>query len=769
MTPEGDERVVHHRPDSLRDEIKKENTPTEMREAFAPKIERIRSLCDNNATETVAVQGAISSMKTWLMVVCAEALLDAGKSVTIFAPQKGNRSSIADRLGKFGVPYIERPARLDLCVWDDWRESVGYVDEAVCANNGCSRYPDSADLDELAREAIGLDRLYCDETALQIGQNRAEGLADMVSDRICPFYLTKAIDDHVASDEAVRVATTAKAFANAAGDGFGDADVVLVDETHTVAGDVDRVIEEIDIDSVCRGLEKATDSLHSGREKAIKAANELRTLHGHIEVWVKDTERDPLELSELFSSGFPSPGQALGLVDEASTELIGEAKRQAASSRWDAADRAIDARRALGDLYDFLTAAQSWAEEDRDFVHVVHEAGEGVSSQMYLQRVENRQTGCSVADIYEAWQENGTHPAIKQRWGGLLEQNLSKVWEGRSVDPSSMWEEPQSVLRPLDVLREITNAGTLVGFSATHNELSDPARSPDENRDTRHRLTTAPLQLRSDGDSGSRYQGDTAVDAETPWFREIVCEAQDESGTRLVAVPINSGNAEKWKTMPVQELKLPDVHGESKPAPGLVPHSRGAVGAKDLEVMDVDAVLCGVQVQSPLDTIYRLISYWEMVAPEHEDPEEALAESWRLLAQHAVSGTIQAGGRFPSDTTNLIFERADLLELAGYEHSEATAEDPGFTGAFVKEFSQLNRQWMREQGVFRAKRVVRSLENDDTKRATSKQFTSRFTTTYEGTTRLDAREAFFAAEENGEMELVSGELRLCRGAKSEER
>jgi len=164
---------------------------------------------------------------------------------------------------------------------------------------------------------------------------------------------------------------------------------------------------------------------------------------------------------------------------------------------------------------------------------------------------------------------------------------------------------------------------------------------------------TAPLQLRSDGDESPGYHGRTSVDAATPWFQALVRQAKEEAGARLAAVPINGTNEAKWEAMPVETLELPTSGGGVGGQAGLVPHSRGAIGAKDLEQLPIDAVLCGVQVQGPAATARRVVALWELLAPEHDDPTDALERGWRLLAQHAVSGTIKRpAGSAPTPRTS---------------------------------------------------------------------------------------------------------------------
>jgi hypothetical protein len=382
-----------------------------------------------------------------------------------------------------------------------------------------------------------------------------------------------------------------------------------------------------------------------------------------------------------------------------------------------------------------------------------------VTNDIAFRSVADRQTAVSPSDVYAAWCEHGTHPAIEARWGGLLEHHLEAVWNGRRTVPGGDRETMGAATAPLERLREAAGANTLVGYSATHNELSDRARRPTEERTTAHDLVTAPLYLRARGDLAGRFHGRRAVSPETPWFRDLVAAAKEASNARLAAVPINSTAAADWDEMPVEALTIPDGSGGTTTTPGLVPHSRAAIGEKNLESLDIDAVLCGVQVQSPARTARRLIAYWELLAPRASDAVEALSQGWRLLAQHALAGTIQAAGRFRVSATNVIFERPGLVELAGYEYSPLSRATGGFPGALAERFGTTEERFRRSRDAVRAKRIVGYLRDHESKEPTRKQYLSKFAEVYDAT-EAQATEAFVTAKERGELEYVAGRLRL---------
>jgi len=394
-----------------------------------------------------------------------------------------------------------------------------------------------------------------------------------------------------------------------------------------------------------------------------------------------------------------------------------------------------------------------------DFVHLHSETrGEDIHETQF-RRVKSLIVGSTPNEVFEVWKNRGTHPTINDRWGGLLDHYIQAVWEGRAVFAGGNAVVLGALETPLDTIRSVTGANTVVGFSATHNETSDPSRSPDQLRTTAHDIAAAPLQLRSPGDQRSDYHGKTAVDGQTPWFRSIVESAKAETGDQLAAVPINASNKNKWKGMPIEAFEVPDGKGSTTTTDGLVPHSRAAIGAKDLESLPIDAVICGVQVQSPADTAKRLISFWELLAPEHDDPTEVLEKSWRLLAQHTVSGTIQAAGRFRTEAVNIVFERPELLELAGFECEDLSPDMDGFAGSFARIFRDVAAAHKREKDAVRATKVVRYLEENPSKAPTQDQFLSSFCEMYQADVS-EATEAFRTAVDAGRIEYRASRLRI---------
>jgi hypothetical protein len=139
-----------------------------------------------------------------------------------------------------------------------------------------------------------------------------------------------------------------------------------------------------------------------------------------------------------------------------------------------------------------------------------------------------------------------------------------------------------------------------------------------------------------------------------------------------------------------------------------------------------------------------------MLAPRHRDPGEALARSWRLLAQHAVAGTIQAGGRFDWDATNLVFERPGLFELAGFRVREARPDDPGLAGAFAAEVDRLETEWRADRDAVRAKRAAGYLRRAEGKSATINQCVAYLRDAH-GLDDGDARALLSEAGENGHL------------------
>ena len=122
-------------------------SPDEIMRAMEDDVDRLLDLAEEGV-DLVAVQGQVSSMKTWLLACTAGRLLDQGKRVAVLVPQRANRRSLTERLDFLGIPFIELPGHRDLCAWDRWRELVGRVDERTCSTNGCHLYPANHDRSE---------------------------------------------------------------------------------------------------------------------------------------------------------------------------------------------------------------------------------------------------------------------------------------------------------------------------------------------------------------------------------------------------------------------------------------------------------------------------------------------------------------------------------------------------------------------------------------------------------------------------------------------
>jgi hypothetical protein len=190
-----------------------------------------------------------------------------------------------------------------------------------------------------------------------------------------------------------------------------------------------------------------------------------------------------------------------------------------------------------------------------------------------------------------------------------------------------------------------------------------------------------------------------------------------------------------------------------------VPNSRGAHGSKDYEGLEVDAVLCGCQVQSPGETASLLVEWWDLLAPRYEDASEALDASCQLLAQRAVSPTIQAAGRFRQQATTVLFERSDLVELAGFEHKEATADMDGFVGALERRFLWAKEEYQRRMQVLNCRRVVGHLEKSEENNPTERQCLSKYMRGFDATEE-EAAEALKVALDEGVVEYVAEQRRF---------
>lgn len=750
-------RLVINRPASLTGT--EAASPDAIRAGFASEVAWLSDQYESGVDE-VAVQGQISSMKTWLLTCTAEEFLDNARRVVTLAPQRVNRRSIVTRLDDFGVPYIELPSRRDLCAWDAWLETVGRVDERTCSTNGCLMYPGDRDMEQLAADAVAKHRLEAGMD-VRIDEQEAKRLAETFDPPVCPHYLLDAIEDYLPEKQAMRVATHAKALAGSGRDA-PSADVVLVDESHTVGAATGLSRSRVNVAALVDTLRAACARFDgSATERARQAARDLEPLERALADWEKASHRRAVTPGELFDDLPLTLADSFDAVRAMSGVLMNEIQRAARTATISKKSESVRLYYGLKDVTSFLSELVAHREGHADFVHTRYET-EGVArNDVTFRSVDDREAGVTPADVYAAWREHGTHPAIEARWGNLLDHHLEAIWKGRHLVPGGNRDTPGTIATPLETLRDLAGAETLIGYSATHNELSDRARSPADHRGTAHDLVTAPLYLRARGDTACQFHGRRTVTPHTPWFRDLVAEAKGATDARLAAVPINGAAAAKWDAMPVETLTLPDGSGGTTDRNGLVPNSQAAIGEKSLEALAIDAVLCGVQVQSPADTARRLIAYWELLAPGAADATGALEQSWRLLAQHALAGTIQAAGRFRTSATNIVLERPGIVELAGYESDPLASTMEGFPGAFARGFEALSDGFQRNRAVVRAKRIVRYLDEHDSKQPTRAQFLSKFTEVYDAT-KAQATEAFVAANEEGAVEYVAGRLRVIR-------
>ncbi|QAU12833.1 hypothetical protein EKH57_08890 [Halorubrum sp. BOL3-1] len=715
-------------------------------------MEQIANHYESGA-ESVAVQGPISSMKTWLLTCTDEEFVSDSKRPVILTPQRVNRQDVVERLDTFGVPYVERPGRKDLCAWNEWRDSVQRVDERICSTNGCDLYPDDG-VEEAAREALESHKLHQGDL-VQLDQERVQDLA--AQQDVCPHYLLEALRDLVDDERPTELATYAKALMS---DDWSSSDVALLDESHAVGTSADPRTAEINLPAISDAVEEVNDFVQgSAREALVDARHDIKPFAGAIEAWKESSEARTVTPDELFEGTDATLGDAFQALEKVRPESMSDLKRAVVSGATERVEETRARYDQLRDVVEFLAQVQSYRDGESDFVHTRYEAQGEAVNEMAFRQVTDSQPATETSDIYDAWRDEGTHPAIEDRWGGLLDHHIEEVWDGRHVEPGGDRDRPGVPRGGLSEIRAVTDADTLVGYSATHSELSDPARSPDDLRQTAHQLVTAPLRLRSDGDDSHEFDGRESVDADTPWFQNMIRRAKEQTDARLAAVPINTRNGAKWEAMPVRKLDLPDHGGGTEHVSGLVPNSRGAIGDMGLEDLPIDAVLCGVQVQSPSATARRLVSFWELLAADHDDPTEALQAGWRLLAQHAVSGTIQAAGRFRPEATNIVFERPELVELAGFECDRLSASMGGFAGALAREIEQAQSEYRRRRAPVRAAKVVGHLEQADSKAPTKNQYLSKYQDVY-GADEAEATEAAFLAAEDGRIEFGAGTFRL---------
>lgn len=751
------DRLVHRLPRSLRGRWDDGRVPEEdIVEAFEPSVNKILYAHERN-TSHVSVQGPVSSGKTWLIACAADALKDAGNGVLVLAPQKQNRDDIVKRLSSLDTNVIEHPGEADLCVWDDWKTASGYTDHQACSGNGCPYFPDDFDKMHLqADEAL--------ETVREISQSGASATIDQTdieqfaesSGGVCPRYFRLALRNQMDTDAFVGVATHAKALVGAAPTAGQDdeskkgpfeADVVLVDEAHQVAADTGRVSNAVAPSVVADSLRELVNEV-SGSESLETEQHRAtaQQLANGLDGWDELSRKESVKIADLRDRipTLPECEESVGHLEE---ELLWSFKTGQGSEGRDDLVAAYNASRSAGE---FLSLLRNFENGDLDFVHARYEEQGQQVVRLMFRRVDSQPQpdACAPSDVYRAWQDQGTHPAIEKRWDGLLESHIESYWTNRGVSPGGDHDTPRPPRRPLDALREETGAQMVCTVSATHNEMSDPTRPAHDMRETRHDIVVAEPNLRTDGSGDETVTGSMSVEPSTPWFQEVVEEAQQSTDADLAAVPINSRNAEKWRNLPVRTLPVPDGSGNEKDAAGLVPHGRGAVGSKDFEDLPVDAVLCGLQAQPPADTARRVVEWWDLLAARRNDPEAVLAESWRLLAQHLVSGTIQAAGRFRPEATTILFDLPELVELAGYEYETAVHSLDGFAGAFATKFEQRKEEDETRQAVFWAMHTVEWLEQTDSKSPSENQVLSTYVQAYDVTEEEaeDALEAALQAE-----------------------
>lgn len=720
--------------------------PEEMREELSEHIDSVVAAAESS-TRLMPVEGRVSDYKSWLAAASAERLSSEGFEVTMFSPQRENRRSAVEKLRLFGADFVEHPGRLDLCIWEPWRENVGHVDKTTCSSIGCPFHlSNEEDVAERSADGLSAHRMMSGGTELD-----AEAMRDIGSrerEDFCPAQLHLEVRGSSALDGAVNAATYAKAFEDAAvsPDDPLDSDVLLLDEAHTVAAEPDVVTDTLEPESLLGSLSTLVERLGGSAERwAERAVRDVEGLRQAMQHWLEASTEGHADPDDIFRGETVTLADSFEVLERIEGRLLQTMNRATARADWETANDRAEPHKAVRAVRAFLSNVKAYRDGDADFVHSLYdEKGETVN-EMAFRAVDpsvDTTEGTTPGAVYREWSEAGTHPAIADRWGPLLDRHIESLWEGRAVLTGPDRAIPGAPVRPVDRLEEIAGAETTVTLSATHNELSDPTRDPERLRPTRHRLLTAPVFLRASGPDREDYDGSRSVSPETPWFRDMVAEAKRESGDSLAAVPINFRNRDKWASMPVESV---DVDGET--VHGVVPHSRGSIGAKGLEELAVDTVLCGVQVQSPAPTARRLLQWWEMLAPRRDDPAEVLAESWRLLAQHAVSGTIQAGGRFDWGATNLVFERPGLLRLAGFECEPATPDSPGFAGAFCRLHEDTDGEWSDRRDAARAAKSVGYLEDADRKAASAPQAVKTMREWY-GMDEQRARRAVWLAAED---------------------
>lgn len=721
------------------------NEPEEMRREFREDIDAVRSLLDEGR-ELIPVQGRISDMKSWMAACLADELSSAGVTTAMFSPQQQNRASTTDKLRLFGAEYFEHPGRIDLCTWEPWRDNVGHVDKSTCEQINCPNFIDSSEDRQHRTEQEALTRLamnngrveFDNETLVEMG--RAQSM--------CPAQLTNVARFLEEVESAVFTATYAKAFSELSAEDGGpfQSDVLILDEAHDIAADPETVQDAVEPDEVSAALREVIEYLGSrGERQSRRLRQELADLADCLGHWFTTSRDSHVHPSNIFGETM-SLGDAFETIVAVEGRLMQLTNQRIGRGEWGGGVQdSSGPYRACQKVKRFLSRVDDYREGRSDFVHIRYEESGEPVNEMAFRRVDSTVGsggGVTAEEVFAAWQERGTHETIARRWGPLLDRHIEALWDGRQIVAAE--GRPGAPITPMDELKRVSGADAVVALSATHNELSDPTRDPDQLRATRHRLVCGPVYLRSDTDGRPEYHGKRTVSPETPWFREAFVDAVEESGESVAVVPINGKNARKWGDYPLA------TDNDDEPI-AVVPHSRGSIGEKEYEQYDVDVVVCGVQVQSPAPTARRLVLLWEMLAPRSETVEEVLDASWRLLAQHAVSGTIQAGGRFDWGAVNFVLERPDLFELAGFEVERASPGDPGFVGELTGYVESAEAAWSADRDATRAKKTVDYLERQERKSPTVRQTLSEYARVYDST-EDEARRALYLAGERGLIE-----------------
>lgn len=429
MNPDSS-RVDYSRPAALKDGA--EASSQEMRKAFEPWVSRLIEQ-HNAGVREIAVQGQISSMKSWLLTTTAQACASRGEGVMALAPQRVNRRNLIGRLEFFDAPYLERPSRRDLCAWDAWLESVGRVDERTCSTNGCARYPRNRDMAEAAAEAIAKHSLTGSVTRLD--EAEVKRLADTFDPPACPHYLLEAIDDHLPNHRAVRVATHAKLLSGSEPDG-ADSGVVLVDESHAVGAMTELTLTRVDVPALTATLRTVSSRFAgSAHQRVSRAGHDLEALTVTLEAWEKASHTKPVTPDELLEDIPLTITDAFDAVEETRRILIEQLCRGLESPTDTPPEKTSTEYYRLQEVTDFLSKLVAYRDGDLDFIHTRYTEKGHTENEIAFRAVHDSEPAVTPQEIYEAWTEQGTHPAIDNRWGGLLDHHLEAVWRGRELAP----------------------------------------------------------------------------------------------------------------------------------------------------------------------------------------------------------------------------------------------------------------------------------------------------------------------------------------------